>query len=370
MANELRHKDPGAELTQAEYITSDGTGHVFESQATGDILYASSSTVLSRLAKGSDGNVLELASGLPAWTASPTIGSTSWANANHAHAASNSGGTLTTLGTITTGVWNGTALVKAYIGADAIDGSKIEDNAIDSEHYTDGSIDNAHLADDAVDSDEIAAGAIDTAHIADNQVTAAKLADIARGSIIYGNASAATAELTKGGANTVLTSDGTDISWAAASSGAVVREGGQTSEGTTTSTSSATVITAASLTAQAAEPVQIFYDVRKTTGGAYSMASGLTLNSTSVRSVVALTNASNRAEDAGHIWMIPPRVTNYLGNGIGAFGGYLTLTPAVRAYDAASPNAEITDVLVLGSVQNAAITAGADELHVYSMANS
>jgi len=106
MANELTHKDPGSELTQAEYITSDGTGHVFESQATGDILYASSSTVLSRLAKATDGNVLELASGLPAWTASPTIGSTSWANANHAHAASNSGGTIAitaTTGTLAVG---------------------------------------------------------------------------------------------------------------------------------------------------------------------------------------------------------------------------------------------------------------------------
>ena len=39
---------------------------------------------------------------------------------------------------------------------------------------------------------------------------------ITRGSIIYGNASGATARLAKGGANTVLTSDGTDISWAAA----------------------------------------------------------------------------------------------------------------------------------------------------------
>jgi len=106
MANELKHKDPGSELTQAEYIASDGTGHVFDSQATGDILYASSSTVLSRLAKGSDGNVLELASGLPAWTASPTIGSTSWGNANHAHAASNSGGTIAitaTTGTLAVG---------------------------------------------------------------------------------------------------------------------------------------------------------------------------------------------------------------------------------------------------------------------------
>jgi len=96
MANEFKHKDPGTALTQAEFIASDGTGHVFDSQAAGDILYASSTTVLARLAKATDGNVLELASGLPAWTASPTIGSTSWGNANHAHAASNSGGTLNT----------------------------------------------------------------------------------------------------------------------------------------------------------------------------------------------------------------------------------------------------------------------------------
>ena len=104
----------------------------------------------------------------------------------------------------------------AHLAADAVDGTKIADDAIDSEHYTDGSIDNAHIADDAIDSEHYAAGSIDTAHIADNQVTVAKLEDIARGSIIIGNASAATAELTKGGANEVLTSDGTDIAWAAA----------------------------------------------------------------------------------------------------------------------------------------------------------
>lgn len=38
---------------------------------------------------------------------------------------------------------------------------------------------------------------------------------LSRGSLIYGNSSAATAILTKGAADTVLTSDGTDISWAA-----------------------------------------------------------------------------------------------------------------------------------------------------------
>lgn len=47
------------------------------------------------------------------------------------------------------------------------------------------------------------------------------LNDLTRGSIIYGNASGVTSELVKGSANTVLTSDGTDISWAAAGGGAV-----------------------------------------------------------------------------------------------------------------------------------------------------
>ena len=151
---------------------------------------------------------------------------------------------ITGVGTISAGTWQGTAIASGYIAADAITGAKIADDAldsehytdgsidtahlaadavtgakiaddaIDSEHYTDGSIDNAHIADDQIDSEHYADGSIDTAHIADNQVTAAKLADLARGSILIGNASAATAELTKGSANYVLTSDGTDIAWA------------------------------------------------------------------------------------------------------------------------------------------------------------
>jgi hypothetical protein len=57
---------------------------------------------------------------------------------------------LTTVGTIGTGVWQGTAIAQAYIAGDAINGDKIADNAVDSEHYTDGSIDTAHIADDQV----------------------------------------------------------------------------------------------------------------------------------------------------------------------------------------------------------------------------
>jgi hypothetical protein len=51
MANEFKHKDPGTALTQSEFIASDGTGHIFDSQAQGDVLYATSTTVLARLGK-------------------------------------------------------------------------------------------------------------------------------------------------------------------------------------------------------------------------------------------------------------------------------------------------------------------------------
>ena len=56
------------------------------------------------------------------------------------------------------------------VGADAVDGSNISDDAIDSEHYADGSIDNAHIADDAIDSEHYADGSIDNAHIADDAI--------------------------------------------------------------------------------------------------------------------------------------------------------------------------------------------------------
>jgi hypothetical protein len=95
MSNEFKHKDPCTTLTQAEYIGASGDGHIFACQATGDILYASSTTVLKNLAKGAAGTILNMGgSCIPAWTASPTIGSTSWCNAGHAHAAANSGGTV------------------------------------------------------------------------------------------------------------------------------------------------------------------------------------------------------------------------------------------------------------------------------------
>ena len=88
-----------------------------------------------------------------------------------------------------------TTIPSELIAADAITGAKIADNAVDSEHYTDGSI--------------------DTAHIADDQVTLAKMAGLARGKVIVGDASGNPAALAIGTSGYVLKSDGTDIAWAA-----------------------------------------------------------------------------------------------------------------------------------------------------------
>ena len=61
---------------------------------------------------------------------------------------------------------------------------------------------------------------VKTADIGDDQVTLAKMAGIARGKIIYGDASGNPAVLAVGSNGQVIKSDGTDISWGDAAAGA------------------------------------------------------------------------------------------------------------------------------------------------------
>jgi len=93
-----------------------------------------------------------------------------------------------------------TQVLALGLPADVIEETKIADDGIDSEHYNDGSI--------------------DTAHIADNQVTLAKMAGIARGKIIYGNASGDPTALAVGTTGQTIVSDGTDLAWGDAAAGA------------------------------------------------------------------------------------------------------------------------------------------------------
>ena len=112
MANELKHGSVGTELTQAEWEAI-GT-HVFNSQATGDIVYASSSSQLSRLGVGSNTNVLTLASGIPSWAAPAAAAAGSLTGSTLASGVTAS--SLTSVGTIATGVWQGTDVGVAYGG--------------------------------------------------------------------------------------------------------------------------------------------------------------------------------------------------------------------------------------------------------------
>lgn len=115
------------------------------------------------------------------------------------------GSSLTSVGTITTGVWNGTAIATAYIANDAITTAKIAASAVGTTEIADDAVTAAKIADTSVtagsytaaditvdaqgritaassgslSSAEIADSAITTAKIADDAVTAAKLADTA-----------------------------------------------------------------------------------------------------------------------------------------------------------------------------------------------
>lgn len=69
MANEFRHVPVGVQLTQTEYESL--TGHELVDGVDGDIIIRSGGELI-RLAKGSDGEFLKLAAGLPGWSAEST----------------------------------------------------------------------------------------------------------------------------------------------------------------------------------------------------------------------------------------------------------------------------------------------------------
>jgi hypothetical protein len=85
-------------------------------------------------------------------------------------------GGITILGTIATGVWNGTAIVGTYIANDTIDSAHYAADSIDAEHYAAGSVDATAIGNDVVNSQHYAAASIDNEHLADNAVDSAELA--------------------------------------------------------------------------------------------------------------------------------------------------------------------------------------------------
>ncbi len=117
-------------LALALPATSGGTAQT--TYTTGDTLYASAANTLSKLAVGSNGQVLTLAAGIPSW-ATPTTGTVTSVSGTADRITSTGGATpvidiaatyvgqasITTLGTIATGVWNGSVIPLAYGGTNA-----------------------------------------------------------------------------------------------------------------------------------------------------------------------------------------------------------------------------------------------------------
>jgi len=308
-------------------------------------------------------------------------------------------------GTIAAGTWNGTAIASGYIAADAITGAKIADDAVDSEHYTDGSIDNAHIADDAIDSEHYADGSIDnahiaddaidsehyadgsidTAHIADNQITLAKMAGGTDGQIITYDASGDPVAVGPGTDGQVLTSTGAGsppaFEDASGGTGALTRVGGNTTEATTTSTSAVDLLSVSSLSIGVASPIMLMVSGRKTAGAADDVAMGLKLNSTilgeaSTNTAAIWGGTTNDRIESGLVWiMIPPRSSAYPRAILGIRETYAADATGVTGTvnvcrDNDIPTATITDVVIRGITDNSSNTLAADELHVYTLADS
>ena len=133
---------------------------------------------------------------------------------------------ITAIGTVTTGVWNATDVAVAHGGTGASSAADARTNL----GVAIGSDVQAYDADLAALSSCQTGGAAALAALTSTEieildgatVSSAELNTldaIPRGSILYGNSSAATARLAAGSANQVLTSDGTDIAWADAAGG-------------------------------------------------------------------------------------------------------------------------------------------------------
>ena len=222
-------------------------------------------------------------------------------------------------------------------------------------------------------------------------MTLAKMAGITRGSIIIGDASGDPSALAKGTQNYVLTAGADDISWAAASTGAVVREGGDTGEDSSTSSSSAVTSSTGTISVLAAETAIVRWSARKNDGGsgesgtcgAHIYAGGantaICTPTTSSTTQFPWGSADTDAASNGPAgFFIAARDSDYLNASAGTvLAGYAPVGGGTSSSFSGQrmqlsddyPAGEITriDVLAIGG---GAITVSTDFLNVYSFTGS
>ena len=174
----------------------------------------------------------------------------------------------------------------------------------------------------------------DALRIKDNGVSLAKMAGLTRGSIIYGNASGDPTALAKGSADYVLTSDGTDIAWAAASAGAVTALNNATANEIVTVGSTTTELDAESTLTFASSKLIPTATAHNAAGTALTMSAGATTAGTTNNIAGgALTFQGGQGKGSGAGGNIVFQTANAAGSGssLNALATALTLSDDLSA---------------------------------------
>ena len=110
----------------------------------------------------------------------------------------------------------------------SISATELATDAVTTVKILDANVTVDKMAVNSINSDQYVDRSIDTVHIGLNQVTIAEMAEITRGSILYGDSSGDPAALAVGASGLALKSDGTDLVYGSAgvSLGLVIALGG------------------------------------------------------------------------------------------------------------------------------------------------
>ena len=179
----------------------------------------------------------------------------------------------------------------------------------------------------------------DAIRIKDNGVSLAKMAGLTRGSMIIGDASGDPSELTKGNTNYVLTSDGTDIAWAAASAGAVTALNNATANEIVTVGSTTTELDAESTLTFASSKLIPTATAHDAAGTALTVSAGATTAGTSNNQAGgALTFQGGQGKGSGAGGDIVFQTANAAGSGssLNSLATALTLSDDLSATFAGS----------------------------------
>ena len=194
----------------------------------------------------------------------------------------------------------------------------------------------------------------DALRIKDNGVSLAKMAGLTRGSIIYGDTSGDPAALAKGSADYVLTSDGTDIAWAAASAGAVTALNNATANEIVTVGSTTTELDAESTLTFASSKLIPTATAHNAAGTALTMSAGATTAGTTNNIAGgALTFQGGQGKGSGAGGDIIFQTANAAGSGssLNSLATALTLSDDLSATFAGAVDLGSNTLTTTGSLQ-------------------